>query len=73
VIVGFFAVVGAGLVAFGFAVTGGGVDQDDVALVKQGMGKAYVSGLKGVEQTARRLRGDYCAGEQGQAKDADCG
>ncbi len=70
---GFFTIIGLGLVAFGVAMTGCGVEQDNVALVKEGVGKAYVSGLKGLEQTARRLRGDYCAGEQAPAKDANCG
>ncbi len=70
---GFFAVLGLGVTAFGLAMTGGGVAPDDLSAVKEGIGKAYVAGLKGVEQTARRLRGAYCAGEQGPAKSANCG
>ena len=71
--VGFFAVLGVGIVAFGLAMTSGGVEQNDVAVVKEGVGKAYVSGLKGVELAARRLRGDYCAAERAEAKGGDCG
>jgi hypothetical protein len=70
---GFFAVLGVGVAAFGLSMTGGGVEQDNLAVVKEGVGKAYVSGLKGVEQTARRLRGDYCAGERAEPKSANCG
>ncbi len=70
---GFVTIVGIGVVGFGVAMTGGGVAPDDLSAVKDGMRKASLSGLKGVEQTAKRLRGDYCAGEQSQTKDADCG
>jgi hypothetical protein len=71
-LVGFCAVIGVGVIAFGVAMTGG-LGRDDLALVRDGVGKAYVSGLKGVEQAARRLRGDYCDDERVGPRDAHCG
>lgn len=69
---GFFVVFGVGVAALGLIITGG-PSGADVSLVRDGAGKAYVKSLKGVEQTAKRLRGAYCAGEQQPGKGADCG
>ncbi len=66
----FAAVFGVGVIALLFVITGG-VGGQDVTMVKEGFGRAYVSGLKGVEQGARRLRGDFCEAD-GQ-RPANCG
>lgn len=57
---GFLAVFGAGVLALGFAITGPPT-RSELAHLRDGASKAYVAGLTGIEQAARRLRGDHCA------------
>jgi len=58
----FAAVLGLGMIGMLVFITGG-PDRRDLTVLRRELGQAYVQGLKDVEITARRLRGDYCAGQ----------